>query len=127
MKDVNKVILMGRLGADPIRRETKSGKTVVRLSVATERRLTRAADESDDTGSEEKAVTQWHQVVAWGRQAEACAQYLKKGRAVYVEGSIKSRKYEDKDGNPRQSFEISAREVNFLPGRTAPLASVVAE
>jgi single-strand DNA-binding protein len=104
MKDVNKVILVGRLGADPVQKETKNGLAVASFSVATSRR-----------GREEgETQTQWHKVVAWGKQAEACALYLKKGHAVYVAGMMKSRNYEAKDGNQRTSFEVHADEVSFL-------------
>ncbi len=114
MKDVNKVILIGRLGADPILRETKTGAVVVHFPVATSRRVkpTEPA-EGEETKVEE---TQWHRIVAWGRQGETCAEFLKKGQKVYVEGSILSRKYEGKDGSERMSFEVIADTVSFLGG-----------
>src|SRR5208283_2485198 len=96
MKDVNKVILLGRLGADPVQNETKNGLAVASFSVATSRKGREDAEPQ----------TQWHKVVAWGRQAEACGQYLKKGHAVYVAGMMKSRNYEAKDGSQRTSFEV---------------------
>jgi single-strand DNA-binding protein len=106
MKDVNKVILLGRLGADPVQKETKNGLAVASFSVATSRR-----------GREEgETQTQWHKVVAWGKQAEACAAYLKRGHTVYVEGTMKSRKYESKDGEARTAFEVHVDEVSFIGG-----------
>ena len=113
MKDVNKVILIGRLGADPIQRETKNGRAVVRFSLATTRRV---RDEGDAEGQYSGEETQWHSIVAWGKQGENCAQYLKKGHGAYIEGSIRSHKYEGKDGMQRMSFEVHAEQVNFLGG-----------
>jgi single-strand DNA-binding protein len=127
MKDINKVILIGRLGADPVRRETKTGWTVVHFSLATSRKIVRevavAADAemlagevpaspTIEAGASEE--TQWHRVVVWGKQGEACAQYLKKGQTVYVEGSIRSRKYDAQDGTNRVAFEVHAETVSFL-------------
>lgn len=113
MKDVNKIILIGRLGADPVQRETKNGVPVVHFPLATSRKF-READAGDDAELTEE--TQWHRVVAWGRQAEHCAQYLKKGASVYVEGSVRSHRYDGKDGQSRIAFEIHADSVNFLNG-----------
>ncbi len=113
MKDVNKIILIGRLGADPILRETKTGAVVVHFPVATARRVKPTEPSEEEPKTEE---TQWHRIVAWGRQGETCAQYLKKGQKVYVEGSILSRKYEAKDGSERMSFEVIAETVSFLGG-----------
>lgn len=116
MKDVNKLILIGRLGADPVQRETKAGHTVVSFSVATSRRYRQENDpEGEATGEE----TQWHRVAVWGKQGEACAQYLRKGHAVFVEGMVRSRKYQGKDGVSRLAFEVYADNVSFLG---APLA-----
>jgi single-strand DNA-binding protein len=133
MKDINKIILVGRLGADPTLRHTKNGVAVVQIPVATSRRIFKAdASPSNETGngsgnesinpwagthqggySEE---TQWHRVIAWNRQGEACAKHLKKGDKVYVEGFIRSRKYE-KEGKTSYIFEIHAEEVSFLSDR----------
>lgn len=107
MKDINKVILVGRLGADPVRRETKSGFTVVSFSVATGRKI----KSSDDT---EASETEWHQIKSWGKQGESCARYLKKGSSVYLEGSIRTRKFDGKDGKPHTSYEIHTTDVSFL-------------
>lgn len=118
MKDVNKIILMGRLGADPIRRETKAGNPVVHFPLATSKKL--KGTEEGDTLKEE---TQWHRVVVWGKQGEDCATFLKKGQGVFIEGSLKSRKYEAKDGTERYSFEVIADSVSFLPRRELEVAS----
>ena len=115
MKDVNKIILIGRLGANPILRETKTGAVVVHFPVATSRRV-KSTEPSDDESKQMTDETQWHRIVAWGRQGETCAQYLKKGQKVYVEGSILSRRYEGKDGLERVSFEVIAETVSFLGG-----------
>lgn len=115
MKDVNKVILIGRLGADPIQRETKNGVPVVHFPVATSRRLRDDAADGE-TAEAPKEETQWHRIVAWGKQGEICAQYLKKGHPVFVEGSLRSHKYDGKDGNTRLAFEIHAENVSFLGG-----------
>lgn len=109
MRDVNKVILIGRLGSDPVQKETKSGLVVASFSLATSRRG------KEDT----EPQTQWHKVVVWGKQAEACTTYLKKGHSVYVEGIIKARKYESKDGSARTTMEVHAEDVSFLGGAKA--------
>ena len=110
MKDVNKLILIGRLGADPTMRETKSGNKVVNFSLATQRKFKRQGDDSSELETE----TQWHRVVSWGKQAESCAQYLKKGSTVFVEGLLKSRKYTSNEGVEKTIYEVHADEVNFL-------------
>lgn len=115
MKDINKIILIGRLGADPILRETKAGAVVVHFPVATSRRI-KSTEPSETEEVKMTEETQWHRVVAWGRQGETCAQYLKKGQKVYIEGSILSRHYEAKDGTDRMSFEVIAETVSFLGG-----------
>jgi len=109
-RDVNKVILMGRLGADPVQRATKNGTTVVHFPLATSRRT-----QAEEEGGEPKSETVWHRVIVWGKQGEHCAQYLKKGQSAYVEGSFRSRKFDGKDGAERFSYEVHAQEVNFLP------------
>lgn len=106
---VNKVILVGNLGKDPEVRFTPSGKAVAKFPVATSERWT------DQDGNRQER-TEWHNVVVWGKQAEACGQYLAKGRQVFVEGSIRSRQYDDKDGNKRYFTDIVARDVRFLGG-----------
>jgi single-strand DNA-binding protein len=117
MKDINKVILLGRLGADPVRRETKTGKVVVQFPVATARRIVSSVDAEElDSASDREFVeeTQWHRVVTWGKQADACAKYLKKGQAIFVEGSIRTRTFEDKEGLERLSVEVHADTLSFL-------------
>jgi single-strand DNA-binding protein len=123
MRDINKIILVGRLGGDPIQRQTKSGTSVVQLSVATARRVHKEGVENAGSLNEDAFIeeTQWHRVVTWGRQAEACAQYLRKGHTVYVEGFLKSRQYEDKNGLSKLSVEVQAETVSFLgnPSRSS--------
>jgi single-strand DNA-binding protein len=110
MSDMNKIILIGRLGADPVHRETKDGLSVVHFSLATSRRT---AETSDTTG-EPKKETEWHRVVVWGKQGEICSQYLRKGDQVYVEGSVRTRRYAGKDGTERMAFEVYSESVGFL-------------
>ncbi len=104
---VNKVILIGNLGRDPETRFTPNGKAVTRFSLATSTAWTNA-------DREKQQATEWHTVVAWGKQAESCGQYLEKGRQVYVEGSLRYRSYEDKEGQQRHVAEIIAQKVRFL-------------
>ena len=113
MKDINKIILICRLGANPILRETKTGAVVVNFSIATSRRV-KSTDASETEPMTEE--TQWHRIVAWGRQGEMCAQYLTKGEKVYVEGSVLSQKYVGKEGKERVLFEVIAETVSFLGG-----------
>lgn len=103
MKGINKVILIGNLGKDPEVRYTSSGKCVCNFSLATTEK------------SKDNEYTEWHRVVAWDRLGEVCGEYLSKGSPVYIEGTIRTRKWQDKDGNDRYSTEIIARDVNFLP------------
>ncbi|MFZ9595426.1 MAG: single-stranded DNA-binding protein [Bdellovibrionia bacterium] len=127
MKDVNKVILVGRLGGDPIQRQTKNGYPVTHFSLATSRKIPRTGD-SDPSNLEALQAptppclsqeTQWHKIVVWGKQAQACAQFLRKGHSVYVEGMIRSHSYENKEGSKQTSFEIHSETVSFLS--TPPL------
>jgi len=106
---VNKAILVGNLGRDPEVRFTPSGKAVAKFPVATSERWT------DQEGNRQER-TEWHNIIVWGKQAETCGQYLSKGRQVYVEGAIRSRQYDDKEGNKRYITEIIARDVRFLGG-----------
>lgn len=119
MKDVNKVILIGRLGANPVQRETKNGVPVVHFPLATSRRISPAEE-----GAEPTEETQWHRIVAWGKQGEICARYLEKGSPVFIEGSMRSHKYEGKDGMTRMAFEVHADEVSFLGGSRKRLEEV---
>jgi single-strand DNA-binding protein len=109
MASVNKVILIGNLGRDPELRYTQSGQPVANFTVATNENWT-----GRDGKREER--TEWHRVVAWGKTAELCAQYLSKGRTVYLEGRIQTREWEDKEGQKRQTTEIVAQTVQFLGG-----------
>ncbi|MFB6372213.1 MAG: single-stranded DNA-binding protein [Bradymonadaceae bacterium] len=106
---VNKAILVGRLGADPEVRSTQSGTPVANMRIATNRVWT------DDMGQKQEE-TEWHRVVVFGKQAEACGNYLSKGRQVYVEGRIQTNEWEDRDGNERYTTEIVANTVQFLSG-----------
>lgn len=104
---VNKVILVGRLGRDPEVKYTPSGAPVAKFSLAT--------DESfKDRSGELQKHTEWHNIVAWNKLAEICGQYLTKGKLVYIEGSIRSRQWEDQAGNKRTSYEIIARTMQML-------------
>lgn len=112
---MNHVTLIGNLGADPVLRRTQSNTAVANLRVAT--------NETFRVGDETRTRTTWHRVVVWGRQAEACAQHLEKGRQVAVTGSIRSNRWTDNDGNQRVTQEIHARSVEFLGGPRRPQAS----
>jgi single-strand DNA-binding protein len=104
---VNKVILVGNLGADPELRYTPSGQAVCQMRVATSESWT-------DKNGERKEETEWHRIVVWGKLAELCSQYLSKGRQVYLEGRIKTREWQDKEGQKRWTTEITANQVVFL-------------
>lgn len=108
-KGVNKVILIGNLGQDPELRYTGSGTAVCNLRLATNESY------KDADGNQQDKV-EWHSVVAWGRLAEICGEYLKKGSQVYFEGSLQTRSYEDRDGVTRYATEIKAREMQMLSG-----------
>ncbi len=109
---VNKVILIGRVGRDPEVRYTSSGTPVATFSVAT--------DESFKAkNGEQQQHTEWHKVVAWSKLAEICGEYLTKGKLVYIEGSIRSRQWEEhQSGNKRTSYEIVARNMQMLGSRS---------
>ena len=110
MASVNKVILVGNLGRDPELRYTQGGQAVANFTMATtERFSTRDGDKQERT--------EWHRIVAWGRTGELCAQYLSKGRSVYIEGRLQTREWEDKEGQKRRTTEIVANTVQFLGGR----------
>ena len=106
---VNKVILIGNLGKDPEVRFTAGGRAVARFSVAT-------SDAWTDAEGQRQERTEWHNVVVWGKQAESCGQYLQKGRQVFIEGSIRYRSYDDKEGNKKYITEVNAQRVQFLGG-----------
>ena len=108
---VNKVLLLGNLGRDPEVRYLPSGNAVANFSIATSENFT------DRNGSKQEK-TDWHNIVVYGKQAETCGQYLKKGRQVFIEGRISYRNYEAKDGSgKRYVTEIVAQRVQFLGGR----------
>lgn len=107
---VNKSILIGNLGADPEIRQANSGTSVGNLRIATSERVKR--------GEEWVEETEWHRVTVFGRTAENCAKFLSKGRKVYVEGRIQTRKWTDKEGQDRYTTEIIARDVRFLGGQS---------
>ena len=106
---VNKVILVGNLGKDPDVRYTQTGSAVANFSIAT-------SEQWNDRDGKRQERTEWHNIVVWGKQAESCGQYLSKGRQVYVEGSIRTRSYDDKSGNKRYITEIVAQRIQFLGG-----------
>jgi len=106
---VNKVILVGHLGADPDMRYTPSGQGVCELRLAT-------SESWNDKNGQRQERTEWHRIVVWGKRAEVCSKYLAKGRQVFVEGRIQTRNYDDKDGNKRYITEIIANDVQFLGG-----------
>lgn len=108
---INKVILIGRLGRDPELKYTPNGTPVAKFSLATDEAF------KDQSGELQKR-TEWHNIVAWKRLAEICGEYLTKGKQVYIEGSIQSRQYQDKEGNKRTSYEIVARQMTMLGSKT---------
>lgn len=109
---VNKVILVGNLGADPEVRYASSGTAVCNFTMATTRTY-------KDKQGERRDETEWHRVVAFGRTAEVCGEYLKKGRQVYIEGRLQTRKWQDKDGNDRWTTEIVTETMQMLGSRGA--------
>jgi len=107
MSSLNKAMIIGRLGQDPEVRYTQSNTAVATLNVATNERY-------KDRNGEFQEKTDWHRVVAWGRTAEICQEYLKKGSQVYIEGPIQTREWEDKDGQKRYTTEIKALTLTML-------------
>ncbi|WP_421774859.1 single-stranded DNA-binding protein [Gracilimonas sp.] len=110
MSSLNKAMLIGNLGQDPEVRYTQSNTAVATLSIATSERF-------KDSNGEYQERTEWHRVVAWGRTAEICQQYLSKGSKVYIEGPIQTRQWEDKDGQKRYTTEIKALQMVMLDSR----------
>lgn len=108
-RSLNRVMLIGNLGRDPEHRELDNGQSVTSFSIAT-------TDSWTDKKGEKQERTEWHNIVAWGKLAEICAEYLKKGSKVYIEGSLKTEQYE-KDGVTRYATKIVAREMMMLDGR----------
>lgn len=108
---VNRVILVGNLGKDPEVRYTSGGQAVANLRIATSRSWT------DKQSGQKKEETEWHDVEVWGKQAEQCGEYLAKGRQVYVEGRLKTDKWQDKQTNQERSkVKVVAESVRFLGG-----------
>jgi len=107
MSGVNKVIIIGRLGADPELKTVTGGQSVARLSIATSENWT-------DKQGQKQERTEWHRVVVWGKLAELCGKYLTKGRQAYIEGRLQTRSWEDQQGQKRYATEIVANTVQFL-------------
>ena len=110
-RGINKVILVGNLGQDPETRAMPSGKAVTNVRIAT------SDGWKDKTTGEQKEQTEWHSVVFFDRLAEVAAEYLRKGSQVYIEGRLRTRKWQDKSGNDRYTTEIVANEMQMLGGR----------
>jgi len=110
-RGINKVILIGNLGADPETRAMPSGTTVTNLRIAT------SESWKDRTSGEQQERTEWHRVALFGRLGEIAGEYLKKGSQVYIEGSLRTRKWQDKQGNDRYSTEIIANDMQMMGGR----------
>jgi single-strand DNA-binding protein len=109
MASVNKVILIGNLGADPELKYTPSNRPLCNLSLATN-------EVFKDKSGQRQERTEWHRITVWGEQAETCSKYLAKGRSVYVEGRLQTRSWDDKDGKKRYSTDIVGERVVFLGG-----------
>ena len=106
---VNKVILIGRLGADPEIRYTPSGAEVANFRIATSESWTNKSGEKEER-------TEWHRIIAWRGLAKICGEFLSKGKLVYVEGRLRTRSWEDRDGNKRTTTEIEATDMKMLGG-----------
>jgi len=109
-RGVNKVILIGNVGADPELRYTPGGAAVTNFNMATNESWT-------DNNGEKQERTEWHRIVVWGRLAEICNQYLRKGSKVYIEGRLQTRSWEGQDGQKRYTTEVVARDMQMLDGR----------
>jgi len=107
MAGVNKVILIGNLGADPEMRYTSNGTAVANFRIATTERWTNPSGEKDER-------TEWHRIVAFGRLGEICGEYLSKGKQVFIEGRLQTRSWEDRDGNKKTTTEIIATGMQML-------------
>ncbi len=108
MSNLNRVMLIGRLGAAPEIRYTQAGQAVCNFRMATSEKW------NNKTNGNEEERTEWHKIVIWGKRGEIAAQYLDKGKLVYIEGRLQTRKWTDKNGNDRYSTEIVARDFQFL-------------
>ena len=111
MASVNKVILIGNLGADPETRFLPSGEAVCNIRIATTEKW------KDRASGETKEATEWHRIALFGRQAEVAGEYLKKGSPVYIEGRIQTRKWQDKEGKDQYTTEVRADRMQLLGGR----------
>ncbi len=109
---VNRVFLIGRLGRDPETRHTQNGTAVANFTLATNERWV------DSQGNRQER-TEWHNIVVWGKLADICSQYLRKGRLVFIEGRLQTREWEDRDGNKRRTTEIVASNMQMLESRSA--------
>jgi single-strand DNA-binding protein len=110
MASINKAILVGNLGKDPEIRTTPTGRTVVNFSMAT-------TEFWNDTEGQRQSRTEWHRIVVFGKLADICGKYLAKGRSVYIEGRIQTRKWQDREGQNRYTTEIVANTMQMLGGR----------
>lgn len=113
-RGVNKAIILGNMGADPELRATANGTSVCSLRIATSEQW------KDKQTGERKEQTEWHAVICFGKLADIAGQYLQKGRQVYIEGRIQTRKWQDKDGADRYTTEIVASELQMLGGGDSP-------
>ncbi len=111
MSSVNKVIIVGNLGKDPEVRYLPSGEQICNITLATSERY------KDKASGEYKENTEWHRVVFFGKLAEICGQYLQKGKKIYVDGRIRTNKWQDKEGNERYTTEIIGSEMKMLSGK----------
>lgn len=116
MASINKALILGNLGADPEVRYTQTNTAIANFNVATTERYR-------DSNGEMKETTEWHRIVAWGRLAEIAQQYLHKGSPVFIEGSIQTRQWEDKDGQKRYTTEIKALTLQLLGSKSSEAAT----
>ena len=112
MSGVNKVILIGRLGKDPETKTLESGKQVTNLSLAT-------SESFIDGNGDKQEVTEWHTIILWGKLSELASEYLRKGREVYIEGKIKTRSWENAEGEKRYATEILGNSMTFIGGNNS--------
>ncbi len=110
-KGINKVIVLGNLGGDPEMKYTNTGSAIARISIATSEQW------NDKNSGEKQERTEWHRVVFFGKLAEIVGEYLRKGSQVYVEGSLRTQKWQDQQGNDRYTTEIVASEMQMIGGR----------
>src|SRR5918998_4100500 len=113
-RGINKVILVGNLGADPDTRYMPSGKAVTNIRLAT------SESWKDRQTGDQQERTEWHSIVLYDKLGEIAAEYLRKGSQVFIEGSLRTRKWQDKEGKDRYTTEIIARDMQMLGGRSGP-------